>query len=299
MVQYLPIIAGALGALCLVLLTWGFHLATAEQQVVGGVPVREKKQKSDEDFLLFVISELVGRPFRGIVLGIIGTRGAASVRRRIAAANRSGRMTVERYASRKAGDFIIYGGLGLLMLKTSAVVGIVSIAYGLVMADLQLYSQARQRQEKIQQTLPDFLDVLAVTVSAGLGFRHAVARVSESMPGALAEEFQTALRQMELGASRREAFDDLRTRNSSEALGQFVTALLQAEELGAPLAQALNEISVDMRREHAQWARRKAQKINPRITIVTMATILPGLIILIVGAMFLGSSANFGNVFGS
>jgi len=299
MAQYLPFAAGALGAVCIVLLAWGFHLVTAEQQVVGGIPTAEKKKKDDDAFLLFTISEIVGRPFAGIVLSILGGKGSANVRRRIAAANRSGSMTLERYARRKAGDIIIYVGLGLLMLGTSTIISVIAILYGLTVTDLQLFTQARQRQEKIQQTLPDFLDVLAVTVSAGLGFRHAVARVSESMPGPLAEEFQTALRQMELGASRREAFDDLRTRNSSEALNQFVTALLQAEELGAPLAQALNEISVDMRREHAQWARRKAQKINPRITIVTMATILPGLIILIVGAMFLGTSANFGDVFGS
>jgi len=296
MIQYLPFVVGALGGVCLILLTWGFHLATAEQEVVGGLPITEKKKKDDDEFLLFAVSELIGRPFTNIVLAILGGKGTASVRRRIAAASRSGSMTVERYARRKAGDFIIYVGLGVLSLKFSVPIAIVAIAYGLTVTDLQLFTQARQRQEKIQQTLPDFLDVLAVTVSAGLGFRHAVSRVSESMPGPLADEFQTALRQMELGASRREAFDDLRTLNSSEALNQFVTALLQAEELGAPLAQALNEISVDMRREHAQWARRKAQKINPRITIVTMATILPGLIILIVGAMFLGSTANLGNV---
>ena len=298
MIQYLPLIAGALGGVCLILLAWGFHLATAEQEVVGGLPTAAKKKKDDDEFLLFTISELIGRPFTNMVLAILGGKGAASVRRRIAAANRSGSMTLERYARRKAGDFIIYVGLGLLSLQISVPIAVIAIVYGLAITDLQLFAQARARQEKIQQTLPDFLDVLAVTVSAGLGFRHAVARVSESMPGPLADEFQTALRQMELGSSRREAFDDLRSRNSSEALNQFVTALLQAEELGAPLAQALNEISVDMRREHAQWARRKAQKINPRITIVTMATILPGLIILIIGAMFLGTSANFGNVFG-
>lgn len=299
MVQYFPLIAGALGATCLVILTWGFHLVTAEQQVTGGVPVTDKKKDNDETFLLFRISEIIGRPFAGIVLFLLGEKGSANVRRRIAAANRSGSMTVERYARRKAGDIVIYVGLGIILLGTSVIVSVIAIIYGLAMTDLQLFSQARERQDKIQQALPDFLDVLSVTVSAGLGFRQAVTRVAESMPGPLADEFKITLRQMELGASRREAFDDLRTRNNSDALNQFVTALLQAEELGAPLSRALNEISVDMRRESAQWARRKAQKINPRITIVTMATILPGLIILIVGAMFLGTNANFGNVFGS
>lgn len=299
MVAFLPLAAGGIGALCCMLLAWGFHLATAEQEVVGGVPRAAKNGNEEEIFILVRITELIGRPFTGLVLGILGSGGQAKVRRRLARADRAGALTVERYAQRKAGDIILYCGLGLLMLSISTVIALLAVVYGLFITDMQLWSQAQKRQEKIQQMLPDFLDVLAVTVSAGLGFRHALARVAETMPGPVSEEFQTALQQMELGASRREAFEDLRSRNSSESLGQFVTALLQAEELGAPLAQALNEISVDMRRNYAQWARRKAQKVNPRITMITLATILPALLMLIVGAMFLGGQVDFGAILGS
>lgn len=298
MINYLPFVAGGLGALCCILLAWGFYLATAEQQVVGGIPHATKNKSEEEVFILTRITELIGRPFTGLVLSILGQRGQQKVRRRISRANRTGALTVERYAQRKAGEIIYYGVLGLILLNISVILGVIVAAFGLFITDLQLFSQAKSRQEKIQQTLPDFLDVLAVTVSAGLGFRHALSRVSETMSGPLSEEFQTALQQMELGASRREAFEDLRNRNSSEALGQFVTALLQAEELGAPLAQALNEISVDMRRSYAQWARRKAQKINPRITLITLGTILPGMLLLVVGAMFLGGQVNFGSLLG-
>lgn len=298
MIVYLPFAAGVIGALCCFLLAWGFHLATAEQEVVGGIP-KVQASKAEEVFILTRITEIIGRPFTRLVLAALGPNGQARTRRRIARANRAGTLTVERYAQRKAGDIVLYCGLGLLMISVNVLITIVAIAYGLFVTDMQLWAQAQQRQEKIQRALPDFLDVLAVTVSAGLGFRHALSRVADTMPGPLSEEFQTALQQMELGASRREAFDDLRGRNSSEALGQFVTALLQAEELGAPLAQALNEISVDMRRTYAQWARRKAQKVNPRITMVTLATIMPGLLLLIVGTMFLGGQVNIGEIFGS
>lgn len=298
MIAYLPFVAGVLGALCCFLLCWGFHLATVEQEVVGGIP-QVQTAKGEEVFILTRITELIGSPFTKLVLTILGPNGQAKVRRRIARASRAGTLTVERYAQRKAGDIIFYCVLGLIGLSISTLITIVAVAYGLLVTDLQLWAQAQQRQENIQRMLPDFLDVLAVTVSAGLGFRHALSRVADTMPGPLSEEFQTALQQMELGASRREAFDDLRSRNKSESLGQFVTALLQAEELGAPLAQALNEISVDMRRTYAQWARRKAQKVNPRITIVTLATILPGLLLLIVGAMLLGGQVDFGAIFES
>jgi tight adherence protein C len=78
-----------------------------------------------------------------------------------------------------------------------------------------------------------------------------------------------------------------------------VTALLQAEEFGSPLSQALIEISTDMRRSAAQWARRKAQRTTPQVTGVTTATMLPSMLLLITALMYYGMGANLGSVFGS
>ena len=90
-----------------------------------------------------------------------------------------------------------------------------------------------------------------MTVRAGLGYRLSLARVSESLGGPVGEEMLLALRQMELGASRRAAFEALRDRNASEQLSSFVAAQLQAEELGVPLSEALDDIAADMRRAAA------------------------------------------------
>lgn len=297
MVEYLPFAAGGLGALCVILLVWGFHLATAEQQVVGGINMPRNKNTKSEIFILTRVSDMVGKPFSGFAEALINDRTRTKIQNRLIAAGRPGGLTVEGYIQRKTGDIIFYTIIALIVWSMNGMLALLVLAYGLLLADLQLYVARQSRQDSIAQTLPDFLDVLSVTVTAGLGFRHALARVADSMPGPLADEFKTALRQMELGASRREAFNELRERNASEAVGQFVTALLQAEELGAPLSQALTEISSDMRREYAQWARRKAQKLNPRITMVTMSTILPGLIILILGAMFLSMGSGLGRLF--
>ena len=297
MIQYLPFAASGLGALCCVLLAWGFHLATAEQEVVGGIEVPQKDKTKSDVFILTRISDMIGRPFTGFAEALVNDRTRAKIQRRLIAAGRPSDLTVGGYLQRKTGDILFYGLISIIIYQMSGLLAILVFAYGLALTDLQIYVARQGRQDSIQQTLPDFLDVLSVTVTAGLGFRHALTRVSDSMPGPLADEFKTALRQMELGASRREAFNDLRERNTSEAVGQFVTALLQAEELGAPLSQALTEISADMRREYAQWARRRAQKLNPRITMVTMSTILPGLIILILGAMFLSMGSGLGRLF--
>ncbi len=156
----------------------------------------------------------------------------------------------------------------------------------------------RLRRESLDRDLPDFLDILAVTVNAGVAFRPALLRVSHRFGGAIADEFQLTLNQIQNGASVRAAFEQLRSRSDSEALAQFVTAFLQSNELGAPLVDALNQIALDMRREHAQRMRRQAARIAPRVTLVTSIVLVPGTLILLLVGLVLGSNIDFGALFG-
>lgn len=165
--------------------------------------------------------------------------------------------------------------------------------------DIALWSKASERQEQIEDELPDFLDVLAVTVSAGLSFRGALERVIERSDGPLTEEMRLTLRQMDMGPSRTEAFQDLRARTRSESLESFITALLQSEELGAPLTDALNQIALDMRRVTAQRARQKAARANPKISAVVSLVMVPATMILIGVGMFFAVDIDFGELFGN
>jgi tight adherence protein C len=115
----------------------------------------------------------------------------------------------------------------------------------------------------------------------------------------LSQEIMTALRQMELGMSRRQALDGVRSRNSSESLNQFITALLQAEELGVPLADALGNLAEDMRRSFYQSARRRAAKASPRVSLIVSTVIVPGAIVLIVASVIAGTDIDFGSFFGA
>lgn len=160
----------------------------------------------------------------------------------------------------------------------------------------RLSRQRRTRREAIDRDLPDFLDVLAVTVSAGVGFRPALRRVSERFGGALADEMTLALSQVQHGASLRDAFVDLRDRSDSEALAQFVTAFLQSDELGAPLVEALNQIAIDQRRDHAQRMRRQAARVAPRVALVTTLVLVPATLILLLVGLVLGSGIDFGGL---
>ena len=129
-------------------------------------------------------------------------------------------------------------------------------------------------------------------------FRQALERVADRYEGPWADELRITLRQMDMGVSRRQAFDELRRRNTSEQVDQFVTALQQGEELGAPIADTLIQIATDMRRTDAQNARRKAAKTVPKATMTTIAFLLPGTLILIVATFILGSGTDFGAVLG-
>lgn len=239
----------------------------------------------------------LGMPLAPLVLRLMGEQRVNKKRRKIDQAGNPGGLTVQRYAARRAA----YGLFGIVM----ALIGIYAdsllfaalvLTFGWSAADLAIWQAVRDRKHVIERTLPDFLDVLAVVVSAGLSFRQALERVAEHYAGPWADELRITLRQMDLGVGRRQAFDELRKRNSSDQVDQFVTALQQGEELGAPIADTLIQIATDMRRTDAQNARRQAAKTVPKATMTTIAFLLPGTLLLIVATFVLGSDTDFGSV---
>lgn len=295
--EVLALLAGA-AALLVLLAAWGYYLYTAPRQVAADVAEPTATRQRDDTFVLHRITEAVGRPLVGTMLEWLGSKGQDRIEERISAAGRPEGLTVQRYVRRKCGEVLIYGLTGLVLLFTGHSMLAVIVLVFILLTDIELFMKARQRQDEIQRQLPDFLDVLAVTVGSGLAFRLALERTADAMPGVLAEEFRTALRQMELGTSRREAFDAMRRRNNNEALGKFVIAIQQSEELGAPLGQTLAEIGQDVRREDYQYRRRHAQRVNPRVTMVTAATLLPAMLVLVASGLFIGSGAGDGPLLG-
>lgn len=234
------------------------------------------------------------------VLAVLGARRAARVRRRIEVAGRPDGMTVESYAGRKGLLTLALGVGGLLFsVATGSLLFVVLLPVaGWFLVDLSLRQRARERQEAIERALPDLLDVLSVTVSAGLGFRAALARVADAFPGPLSDEITTTLRQMSLGMHRREALEALRDRNESEALSEFITALVQAEELGAPLTDTLAEIAAEMRRTWEQDARKRASRAAPRISVIVTMTLVPAALLLIMVGFFTSSDLDISRLFG-
>ncbi len=276
----------------------GVRMYRAEAKVPGDLAVALEVGASRVSAADSAIDR-IGMRFAPAVLRTMGPALVDKKRRKIDKAGNPGGLTVDRYAARRAA-YGIFGGLtGLLCLINGfTLFAVFCLAYGWFAADALIWQAMRARKEVIERTLPDFLDVLAVVVSAGLGFRQALDRVAEKYEGPWADELRITLRQMDMGVSRRIAFEELRRRNDSEQVSQFVTALQQGEELGAPIADTLIQIANDMRRTDAQNSRRRAAKAIPKTTVVTLTFMVPATLILIVANMFLGSGADFSSVFG-
>jgi tight adherence protein C len=235
-----------------------------------------------------VLARLAG-PVAPLVLRLMGTRLQKRLRRTIELAGRPEGTTVETVALRMAMWALLLAPVALVTaLQGRWWMVPVCVVVVVVMPLAGISRQRRLRQERISRDLPDFLDVLAVTVTAGVGFRTALDTVAQRFGGPLGEEIVLTLHQIRNGASVREAFRRLRERNESEELASFVTAYLQAEELGAPLATTLNRIAQDLRRESAQHQRQRAARVVPRVTLVTSVVLLPGALALLGVGFVLG-----------
>ncbi|MGW1889680.1 DUF5936 domain-containing protein [Streptomyces sp. NPDC002004] len=241
----------------------------------------------------------LGMPYAPRVLNLMGPKRVNKVRRKIDLAGNPGGLTIDRYAARRA-VYGVLGGLGgLVMLsKGSVFVALILFAFGAFWTEVGIWSAVRIRKDQIERTLPDFLDVLAVVVSAGLGFRQALDRVASHYEGPWSDELRITLRQMDMGMGRRQAFAELRKRNDSEQVAMFVTALQQGEELGAPIVDTLVSIAKDMRRTDAQNARRKAARAVPKATMMITTFMVPATMILLGAGLILGSGTDFGSIAG-
>ncbi|KOV90822.1 MULTISPECIES: DUF5936 domain-containing protein [unclassified Streptomyces] len=245
------------------------------------------------------VVDRIGMRYAPAVLRLMGPRLVARYRRKIDLAGNPGGLTIDRYAARRA----VYGALGavgflVFLLRGQWFVALLLLLFGAFWTEVGIWSAIRVRKDVIERTLPDFLDVLAVVVSAGLGFRQALDRVASRYEGPWADELRITLRQMDLGMSRRQAFTELRRRNDSEQVAMFVTALQQGEELGAPIVDTLVSLAKDMRRTDAQNARRKAARAVPKATLMITTFMVPATMLLLGAGLLLGSGVDFGSLTG-
>ena len=156
-----------------------------------------------------------------------------------------------------------------------------------------LDARVRARQAAVASELPDALDLLSVSVEAGLGFDGAVQKLTEHMKGPLIEEFELALGEMRIGEGRQEALKKMADRSASQEMASFVRAIVQADQLGISLGRILRIQAGDTRLKRQLLAEEKAMKAPIKMLFPTVAFIFQAMFIVILGPAFLNLSKIF------
>jgi tight adherence protein C len=154
---------------------------------------------------------------------------------------------------------------------------------GYLVPSMTISRKIKKRQKQILLALPSALDLLTISVEAGLAFDAALARVTEKYKNVLSAEFNQVLNEVRLGRPRLEALDDMGRRNKVEELNNFLQAIIQSEQLGVGIANVLRIQSEEIRRRRRQRAEEAGQKAPIKMLIPMIGCIFPTLFIVLLG----------------
>lgn len=170
-----------------------------------------------------------------------------------------------------------------LNIVTLVYIMMLSSLLGLFFPNYYLKMQTRRRQEEIVRTLPDTLDLIMVSVEAGLGFDAALFRVIEKQKGVLADEFNLVLQEVKMGRPRREALKDMASKNNVEDLSNFIASLIQADQLGVSIGSVLRNQAKQIRQKRRQRAQEQAHKAPVKMMLPLVLFIFPSIFIVVLG----------------
>lgn len=259
-----------------------------------------------------VLTEEIDRPFaervldplraRALKVGrrITGADAAERIRRKLDLAGNPGGLTVDKVVSAKvlgAVAGLVVGVLVALLLGASLGVlfgvGLGALVLGFLGPNLYLYQKTYDRSAQILRELPDAIDLMTISVESGLGFDAALQQVARNSEGPLADEFARVLTEMQIGQGRAAALRGLAERTDVDDLQSFVSAMVQADSFGIPVAQVLRVQSSEMRVKRRQRAEEKAQQVPVKITVPLIFCILPCLFVAVMGPAIITILDNF------
>lgn len=249
-------------------------------------------------------ADRVIRPFLRKMAGrmekLMPSRKRAGLQHKLAMAGNPGNLSANEFLA-------IQYGLGLLAVvvalatipwhwRLSAGLLLTALVAGLAVLGPEIYLRFRtqQRQEEMVKRLPDVLDLLTVSVEAGLAFDGALQKVIEKTDGVLAAEFGRLLQEIRMGKPRREALRDLADRTGVDDLTTFVGAMVQADQLGVSIGNVLRLQSEQMRRQRRQRAEEKAMKAPIKMLFPLVLFIFPTIFIVLLGPAVLQMLKVFG-----
>ena len=288
------IVIAASAGIAVLLITYGLAARQSKDAVQQRLEQLITQPKTLEEFeLQQPLYERVMRPFiqRLSRLASRGDQGGLIARTelKLERAGYPGGLRGADWMGVKILSTVAFGvGLALLMLATgrvelALVFGLAGAALGYMAPEFWLGGRARRRSFEMVLQLPDALDLLTISVEAGLGFDAALAKVVEKMEGPLVNEFRQALAEIRMGRSRRDALRDVVVRANSQPISNFIGAIIQAEQLGVPIAKVLQIQSQQLRIERRQRAEEAAAKAPVKMLFPMVGCIFPTIFIVILG----------------
>lgn len=185
---------------------------------------------------------------------------------------------------------ILTGGLPFLLFLSAGLLdtqrlGMIAffLVFGLYMPNTWLDRKIQERQKNIQKALPDALDLMTVSVEAGLAFDSALQKVAEKWDNELSQAFERVTQEMRLGRTRRDAMRDMAERIDVEDMTAFVAAVLQADSLGVSMSKVLRIQSEQMRIRRRQRAEEEANKAPLKMLFPMVFLIFPSLFVVLLG----------------
>ena len=276
----------------------GLNRSLAVLEAMASGP-KELSKDLDKPFSERVLAPLragalrIGRRFTGADTG-------DRIRHKLDLAGNPPGWTVDRVVAGKVIGLVvgIVGGfLFTMLIGPAPTIRILIVAGGAVAGffapSMYLYQKAHDRSHQMGRDLPDAIDLLTISVESGLGFDAAIQQVAHNTEGPLADELSRMLREMQIGASRSAALRALAERTDVAEIRSFVSAMVQADAFGIPIAQVLRVQSSEIRVKRRQNAERKAQQVPVKITIPLIFCILPCLFIAVMGPAAVGMMERF------
>lgn len=236
-----------------------------------------------------LLKPLVARASR-FVTNFQGRAAIERLEKQLLMAGSPSTVTVEDLLGWKGLATIVMGALGALLavmmhasIMRVVVFGLAGLVLGYMLPTLILKQRIKQRQKRITKVMPDAIDMLSISVEAGLGFDAAMGRLSSKMRNELTMEFDRVAAEIRMGRPRREALKNLTERTGVEDLSQFVNALIQADHLGVGVTGVLKTQAQTMRVKRRQRAEERARKAPVKMMFPLVCLLFPPLMIIILG----------------
>jgi tight adherence protein C len=304
----LPVIIAAVAAAAVILIAFGLAGSAPVDPVqarltqLGSMTAKNLEElELQQPFFDRTIKPLAGR-LSGSVARITSSNFSERTEKRLALAGNPGDMRTADWLGIKAIVAVVTAAILFVLFAfilgsgifQGLIFGLLGLGIGYILPEFWLSGRVKRRQKAILIQIPDALDLLTISVRAGLGFDAALGKVVEKMKGPLIDEFRRALAEVRVGKIRREALRDIIPRTEVVPLTNFVGAIIQAEQLGVSISKVLQVQSEQLRIERRQRAEEMAAKAPIKMLFPLVGCIFPALFIVILGPALILIIGNIG-----